>query len=329
MKQEHSSYRIDALCRLFGKSRQAYYERMSYVSNKHMEEEVVLRLVREVRKDFPRMGGRKLLIYLGSKFEAMGIQMGRDVFFELLYRNFLLVRRIRNRRKTTYSDHWMHKYPNLTTGYTPQEPNRLWVSDITYIDIQDNCGYLSLITDAYSRKIVGWHFAQTLRSCHTLTALKMALSHLKGAHPQLIHHSDRGSQYCCCSYVKMLTRRKIQISMTESGDPRENAIAERINGILKTEWIYADKLGSWRESVSFVNKIIDLYNHQRPHQSIGYMVPDVVHQTGIRTERKWKNYYQKRGVSEEETQFLHRGNSATATPSLHFHDVKTSSNDYC
>jgi transposase InsO family protein len=291
MRQEHPSYRLDTLCRLFGKSRQAYYERARYISVKSMEEEVILSLVLEVRKEFPRMGGRKLLIYLGCKFASMNIHIGRDCFFELLYRNFLLIRRVRNKKKTTYSDHWMHKYPNLITGYTPDAPNRLWVSDITYIEVKGGYAYLSLITDAYSHKIVGWNLAPTLRSNDTLVALKMALSDLSGKHPELIHHSDRGSQYCCGSYVNMLTRRKIKISMTESGNPLENAIAERVNGILKTEWLYDNHLSTWQETVSYVGRIIDLYNNQRPHQSIGYKVPSLVNQTGMKTERKWKNYY--------------------------------------
>jgi len=131
--------------------------------------------------------------------------------------------------------------------------------------------------------------------------LKMALKEkeLRGKQPELIHHSDRGSQYCCGGYVNLLSSRKIQISMTESGNPRENAIAERINGILKTEWLYYRKPGSWDETVVFVGKIIDLYNNQRPHQSIGYMVPATVHQTGIKTERKWKSYYRKSNVNED------------------------------
>ena len=298
MRQEHPSYNIEVLCRLFGKIRQAYYERMRYVCLKRVEDDVILSLVREVRKDFPRMGSRKLLIFLRPKFEAMEIQIGRDYFFELLYRNFMFIRRIRNKRKTTWSDHWMHKYPNLISGYTPDSPNRLWVSDITYVETDGNWGYLSLITDAYSHKIVGWNLAQTLRSCNALAALKMALRDLRGKHPELIHHSDRGSQYCCGSYVNLLSSSKIQISMTESSNPRENAVAERMNGILKTEWLYVSKPCSWKETVAFVGKIIDLYNHQRPHQSIGYMVPAVVHQTGMKTERKWKSYYRKASINE-------------------------------
>jgi len=202
MRQEHPSYSIDALCRLFGRSRQAYYERSHYVSVKNLQEDIILSLVSDVRKDFPRMGVRKLLLYLRPKFEAMDIHIGRDAFFELLYQHFMLVRRLRNRRKTTFSDHWMHKYPNLTVGYTPSAPNRLWVSDITYIELEGRFSYLSLITDAYSHKIVGWNLGQTLGSCNTLAALKMALKDLKGNHPQLIHHSDRGAQYCCGSYVQ-------------------------------------------------------------------------------------------------------------------------------
>jgi transposase InsO family protein len=340
MRQEGSPHGIDALCRLFGKSRQAYYERSRYIATASAEEDVILSLVRDVRKDFPRMGARKLLVYLQPEFEAMHLHVGRDAFIELLYRNFLLVRRYRNRRKTTFSNHWMHKYPNLTAGYTPVSPNRLWVSDITYIDTEDDTVYLSLVTDACSRKIVGWNLSRTLRSPGSLAALKMALSCLYGKHPELIHHSDRGSQYCCRDYVKLLTRKDIQISMTESGDPRENAIAERINGILKTEWIYDSKKGSWEDTVSLVGRIIDLYNDQRPHQSISYMTPALVHQMGLKTERKWKNYYRNvsvpvkektrqnvgtspepnrtgEGCPVEESEILQRGNPATATPPLH------------
>jgi transposase InsO family protein len=239
------------------------------------------------------MGAKKLLIYLQAKFQAMNIRIGRDAFIELLYRNFMLVRRIRNKRKTTFSNHWMRKYPNLIRNYIPAAPNQLWVSDITYIQMNGRFVYLALVTDTYSHKIVGWELAPSLRACNALAALKMALKSLPKNHTGLIHHSDRGVQYCCSPYVKMLDKHTIRISMTESGDPLENAIAERINGILKTEWIYDRKLKSWQEALSFVRRIIDLYNNQRPHQSIGYMVPAFVHQTNLQTERKWKNYYQE------------------------------------
>jgi transposase InsO family protein len=346
MRQEQKSYGTDVLCRLSGKSRQAYYERSRYVAATGIEEAAILSPVREVRKDFPRMGARKLLIYLKPKFEAMHLHIGRDAFIELLYRNFMLVRKVKNRRKTTFSNHWMHKYPNLTSGYTPAAPNRLWVSDITYIETGDGVIYLSLITDAFSHKIVGWNLSRTLRTPGALAALKMALGSLKGKHPELIHHSDRGSQYCCRDYVNQLHRKSIRISMTENGDPRENAVAERVNGILKTEWLYDVKPGSWQEAGVLTGKIIDLYNSQRPHQSIGYMVPSQVHQTGMKTERMWKNYYRNRNVlpddntgkekdsvpepdgmknscpGKEKQKTLHQGHSASATPPLHVPDAK-------
>jgi transposase InsO family protein len=149
MRQEQMSYGTDVLCRLFGRSRQAYYERSRYVAAAGVEEDTILSPVREVRKDFPRMGAGKLLIYLKPKLEAMLLQAGRDAFIELLYRNFLPVRKVKNRRKTTFSNHWMHKYPNLTAGYTPAAPNRLWVSDITYVETGGG-GSLSV---AYNRCI--------------------------------------------------------------------------------------------------------------------------------------------------------------------------------
>lgn len=343
MRQEQKSYGTAVLCRLFGKSRQAYYERSRYVAATGVEEDTILSLAGEVRKDFPRMGARKLLIYLRPKFEAMHLHIGRDAFIELPYRNFMPVRKVKNRRKTTFSNHRMHKYPNLTSGYTPAAPNRLWVSDITYIETGDGVFYLSLITDAFSHKIVGWKLSRTLR---TSGALKMALGSLKGKQPELIHHSDRGSQYCCRDYVNLLHRKSIRISMRENGDPRENAVAERVNGILKTEWFYDGKPGSWQETGVLTDKIIDLYNSQRPHRSIGYMVPSQVHQTGMKTERMWKNYYRSRslpmdGNTEEDGEkvpkqdgkknncpgkeyqkALHQGNSASATPALHFPDAK-------
>jgi transposase InsO family protein len=259
------------------------------------------------------MGSRKLLIYLKPRFSAMNISIGRDTFFDLLCRHSLLVRKSRNKRKTTYSNHWMHKYSNLIKGYIPELPNRLWVSDITYIEpVNYGVMYLSLVTDVFSHKIVGWNLARTLRACNALEALKMALNGIKGKHPDLIHHSDRGLQYCCRDYVKLLMSRDIRISMTESGDPLENAVAERINGILKTEWLEVYKPFSWKEMVVYVGRVIGLYNNQRPHQSIGYLVPTFVHQTGQKTVRMWKKYY-RQGAREQAQQ---QGNSASATPSL-------------
>lgn len=258
-----------------------------------IESDIILTMARHARKDFPRMGANKLRVYLAPKFEQAGLHIGRDAFLNLLAYNHMLVKRSRSRRKTTFSHHRFYKYPNLIRDYSPTTPNQLWVSDITYIEVGYGFIYLSLITDAFSRKIVGWDLSRDLSSKNALKALKSALKTLSEG-ISLIHHSDRGIQYCSNAYVRELEKRNILISMTETGDPLENAIAERVNGILKTEWIDGKHLKSWEEAQSYVKRVIELYNNERPHQSISYLTPDEVHQTGVQTERKWKNYYQKK-----------------------------------
>lgn len=303
MKMQYPFYKMGVLCGLFGKSRQAYYEREHYVSKQHLEEEVLLCFVNDIRKDFPRMGCKKLLIFLQNRLQQADIKIGRDAFFGLLKRNQLLVKRRRSSRKTTYSDHWMRKYPNLVRDFVPSAPNQLWVSDITYVDSKDKPLYLSLITDAYSRKIVGWNLSPTLAAIHTVNALKMGLRTLPANHSGLIHHSDRGVQYCCNEYVKELSKHGVLISMTESGDPLENALAERVNGILKTEWLNKFSKQTPRELLASVNKVIMLYNEKRPHQSISYQTPSDVHAKGLLVERKWKNYYPMKEKRETSLNF--------------------------
>lgn len=284
---------MDALCGLFGHSRQAYYDRIKNKQAKMLESDVILSLTRDARVDFPRMGAAKLRIYLQPKFEKMGISIGRDAYGALLADNHMLVKRRRSQRKTTFSGHRLYKYPNLTKEYTPRAPNQLWVSDITYIEVGYGFMYLSLITDACSRKIMGWDLSRDLSSAGALRALRTALSALPEG-SSLIHHSDRGSQYCCTEYVGTLDKRGVRISMTENGDPLENAIAERVNGILKTEWLEKRRLTSYDEATSYMEKIINLYNNERPHQSLDYFTPEAVHRGGLKPERKWKNYYKRR-----------------------------------
>ena len=291
------AYGVDGLCRVFGYSRQAYYERRNYLYRECLQEEVVVSLVRDVRKEFPRMGARKMLVYLEPQFSKMDLFVGRDSFLSLLERNSLLLRRKRSKRKTTYSGHWMRKYPNLIRNYTPTAPNQLWASDITYVEFRGGFRYLSLITDVYSHKVVGWNVAGSLNSINALRALEMALKTLPKGHQGLIHHSDRGVQYCCNEYVELLRSRQVSISMTESGDPLENPVAERMNGILKTEWLDHVSIDSARDMAYYVGHIINLYNTRRPHLSIDYLTPAYVHETGIEAARKWKNTYSIHGNS--------------------------------
>ena len=221
------------------------------------------------------------------------IKMGRDALFNLLSANNMLVRKRKRRIRTTQSSHWMRKYPNLIKDIQLGSPNQLWVSDITYWQIEGGPVYISFVTDAYSHKIVGYHVAETLESIETIKALKMAVSSLdKSNEIQLIHHSDRGIQYCSHKYVKLLKDYNIRISMTENGDPRENAIAERVNGIIKSEYLQDYEVTNIKDARKLLKFIVGLYNNDRPHNSISNLVPDVVHENKeVTTERLWKNYY--------------------------------------
>lgn len=249
-------------------------------------------MVNNEREYQPQIGCRKLFDMLSPKIQKQGMSIGRDAFIELLRENNLLIRRPRKRVVTTNSRHWMRKYPNLIKGFIPTEPHSLWVSDLTYIEAGEDFMYLWLITDAYSHKIVGWSLEETMEAEGALRALDMALAQLPSEKEyDLIHHSDRGSQYCSDKYVMTLKAFNISVSMTENGDPLENAIAERVNGILKNEWLNFYKLKTKIEVISCLPRIIKTYNTRRPHLSIEKLTPSQAHtRTGILT-RCWKNYW--------------------------------------
>ena len=261
-----------------------------------INKDLIISLVEYYRQTQPHIGGRKLHYLLQSKLTAEH-QVGRDAFFELLRDNNLLVRKRRMRAITTNSHHWLHKYPNAIIGITLVRANQLWVSDITYIRIGDHFVYLFLITDAYSKKIVGWSLADSLEAKHAVDALQMALNQLPDKHEPLIHHSDRGIQYCSDKYVQILNKHEITISMTEHGDPRENAIAERVNGILKVEWLYDMQLHSIDEAFQAIKKIVHIYNTERPHLSINMLTPEEAHSQAGELQRLWKAYYKKSEVA--------------------------------
>lgn len=252
------------------------------------------------------MGTRKLYAKLQPFMAAHGIKMGRDALFNLLSVNGLLVKKRKRRVQTTYSSHWLRKYPNLIRGFVPQAINRLWVSDITYWKIGTGGHlYISLITDAYSRKIVGFQIAETMEAVHSLQALQMALAALEGAAGplQLTHHSDRGIQYCSGRYVKLLQDNGIRISMSENGDPLENAIAERVNGIIKEEYLSHLQVYTLAEAKAHLQRAISLYNNDRPHMSIGNMAPEQVHINSKKIpNRLWKNYFKKPPTFEKKNE---------------------------
>jgi len=220
-----------------------------------------------------------------------GFQIGRDAMFDLLSERSLLVRkRRRSGCVTTFSKHRFKKYPNIIRDFIPIAPNQLWVSDITYIHLANGFAYLSLITDAYSRKIVGFYLSKDLSAKGPLNALKMAIK-TNDVITGLIHHSDRGVQYCCDAYVKLLTDEKIKISMTENGDPLENAIAERVNGILKQE-LLEEVFPDFITGSNNIAVACSTYNHLRPHGSIDDLKPAEAHQMKGTINKRWKNYYQ-------------------------------------
>ncbi len=294
MLRESDSAGLSTLCGLFGYSRQSYYKRggnQEFAEN--AIEPLIVEKVKDYRENNPGLGSVKLYMIVKALFEDTGCMPGRDAFINLLRQHGLMVRMKRRRHyKTTDSSHNYRKYPNLIKDKVPFQANEIWVSDITYVETEDRVCYLSLITDAYSHKIVGWAVGPTLETLYPLEALEMALRGVdKDDCRGLIHHSDRGCQYCSHAYIKKLKEHDIEISMTQSGDPLENAIAERANGILKTEWLYKMKIKDIEECKTILERIVAFYNTERPHMSIGMQTPEVAHKQFGTQNRQWRNSY--------------------------------------
>lgn len=288
---------LRGLCRLLGYTSQAYYQYEKGHAGRELREDLLLEQVLLHRRLQPRLGTRKLLVMLEPFIRDHGIVIGRDRFFELLRRAGLLVRKRRNRVRTTFSMHRFRTYADLSKGLVVNACSQLWVSDITYLRMQDGFAYLSLVTDAYSRKIIGFFVSHDLSADNTLKALQMAIREHAPLQGRLVHHSDRGSQYCSVAYTRLLKKNNIEISMTQDGNPRDNAIAERVNGILKQELLQ----GTYRsvaELKAAVKKAVATYNRLRPHSSIEMMTPEQAHQKTGELKRKWQNYYRKQHTKE-------------------------------
>jgi putative transposase len=268
--------------------RQVYYRSLKRSAVRISKAQQVVALVKEKRMIQPKIGGKKLYFMLKEPLKLLNI--GRDKFFDILRANHLLIVPKRSYHLTTNSHHRFRKHKNLILDYQITKPNQVWVADITYIGNRANPSYLSLITDAYSKKIVGHHVADNLNTESSLIALKKALKNKKVSLKSLIHHSDRGLQYCSNEYQKILQKNNIACSMTQNSDPYENAVAERINGILKQEFDI-DKYNmetKWRRKL--VDESIDIYNEIRPHFSNHYLTPNQMHE---QSELKMKTYKTK------------------------------------
>lgn len=294
-KERDGDRSLEVICRLLGRTRQAYYKRQRSEEREAARSDLVIQEVVRIREAQKRIGVRKLYHMLENFLAEHAIAMGRDALYDVLRENSLLIRRRRARKpRTTFSHPWK-RYPNLIKGYVPVEANQVWVSDITYVRVGEGFAYLSLITDAYSRKIVGHCLSRDLSARGCVAALRKALRN-NPDREGLIHHSDRGLQYSSAAYMKVLGRR-IRISMTENSDPLENAIAERVNGILKGE-LLEKRFENFNEAQKKIDEAVSVYNHLRPHLSIDMLTPAAAHSRRGELKRHWKNYFSIKPVAQ-------------------------------
>lgn len=270
---------MEKSCLLADVSRQAFYQHRKRLDRKAFRDAFLLAEVKAIRNRQPRIGARKLLVMLRKKYPDPRLAIGRDCFFKLLREHDLLIKRKKKYARTTNSMHRFKKYKNQIKDLMIARPNQVFVADITYLDTFEGFCYLALVTDVYSRKIVGYDVSRSLAIEGSLRALKMALKGVRELE-KLIHHSDRGLQYCSHAYVDYLLERNITISMTEENHVYENAIAERVNGILKIEFMLGDKLISVELAKELVPEAIQIYNDERPHLKLGYKTPNKVYGKG-------------------------------------------------
>ena len=284
---------IYELCELFGYTKQAFYKRKSKVKTPKYNSELLRSLVVTIRKQLPRTGGKKLYVMLQDEFIKHHISIGRDHFLDFLKAEYLQVPKARRYYKTTNSRHWMKRYPNLISNLALNRPEQVWVADITYLRTKEKTYYLHLLTDACSKKIVGYQLSDNLMSSTTVKALEMALIERKTQN-QLIHHSDRGLQYCSKEYTELLKKNNILISMTQEYDPYENAVAERVNGILKEEFGLHEIFENYQNLNKQVTQAITLYNNFRIHMSINMITPNQAHQQKTIQLKQWKKINRNR-----------------------------------
>lgn len=272
---------VSSLCRHLGYTRQAYYKAHKARTKQAVARDMVREKVNHLRVEHPRMGGRKLHHLLRKAMAQNGISLGRDRFFALLKDADLLVLKTRQVARTTDSRHNFGGAPDLLAGGAnkPTAPHQVWVSDITYLPTREGFLYCALITDAYSRKVVGFDLSENLLAEGSQRALGQAIRQMPEGTEDLIHHSDRGVQYCCGAYQQDLQRMKIRCSTTQDGNCYDNAMAERVNGILKGEYLFASHLMSKAQARQAARQAIKLYNTKRPHMSLGLATPEAVHQT--------------------------------------------------
>ena len=271
-----SPYSLETICAIHGVSRQAFYHYQQHQATERLKQEIVLQLVCQVRARQPRIGVRKLYQLLKPQFDKLDCQLGRDALFRLLREHGLLIAASRRGHSTTSANHRFHRHPNRITDLVVDRIHQVFVADITYLQTLDGFVYLALVTDLFSRKIVGFDVSDSLSVEGAIRACKMAIKPVT-APDTLIHHSDRGVQYCCQAYTQLLNSRGVQLSMTQNGDVYQNAVAERVNGILKIEFLLNHTFKSIHQAIDNAKQSISIYNNERPHLSLGYQTPQTVY----------------------------------------------------
>jgi len=277
-------------CRLFGIERQVYYRAIKSEKDRRETSTQVVKMIQKVRIRLPECGTRKLYSILYSELKEL--KVGRDRLFSIIKANHLEIKAKKQYHVTTNSHHRFRKHKNLTENLQLYRPEQLWVADITYVGSRENPMYLSLVTDAYSKQIMGYNVSKSLHATGATSALKNALENRKYKEKELIHHSDRGLQYCCEAYQSMLQENNLLCSMTEKYDPYQNAVAERINGILKQEFIRGIKIKDVELMTKLIEESIHIYNNERPHWSCFMNTPNQMHkqnQIKIRTYKTKNN----------------------------------------
>jgi transposase InsO family protein len=261
-----------------GYCRQYYYKQQKDIARQEAKKGEVKQLVDAQRKLLPRLGTRKLYYLIKGQLEARRIKFGRDKLFELLKECNLLIYPQRRYIQTTMSKHWMKKWPNIIKDKSITGSDQVWVSDITYIKTEQGNCYLNMITDVYSRKIVGYALDNTMQTESMIKALEMATKQKVNQEVQTIHHSDRGLQYCSKEYVELTAKNNIKLSMTENPDPYENALAERMNRTIKEEFGLNRKLKNKEQVAQLLKESINLYNQYRPHLALMMRTPEEIYQ---------------------------------------------------
>jgi len=296
MKAFYKHKGLELLCGLVGKSRRAFYDSRDRKEQAKIDASIIVTLVQREREVAKRVGGKKLLHILREELFCHGISLGNQKFLDILRANDLLVKRKSRKPKLTDSRHRLPTYPNIVRNLQIDKSELLFVSDITYIKVFDNFCYLFLITDAYSRKVVGHNFSRRMTAQCCVVALNQALENRSYPKRETIHHSDRGSQYCSAEYVKVLNGNCIKISMTENGDPLENPLAERMNRTFKDTFGLDENFPTFIKAKTQVDLAVKYYNERLPHSSVDMLTPNEAHHKTGRLKKHWKWYWREKQI---------------------------------